>query len=598
GPPWPPGRRRRRGRCGWAWACSPGTGSCSPPRRCWQWPSGCGCCPAAPPGGWACPTACPSGAPACGPRGPGRTRPGTCGCSPAASWTPGCGTSTGTCSGWSRRPAAGSPCPGPARRAAARWRCTRAWTTTPGPSPTGRWPRSRARRRSSSTRPGAAPRCATTAGCWVRRRRRPSPPGSATCTSGWPTGSTAWPPRRAPGGTGRAVPGWPSRTPATCATSSGPTGRCGSCWRPSPTSSSWTTRACAAGPAAPTPWSSPSSPGRCGTGSWRPSPAAVRRWSPRPTPAARCTSPPPGSTSSTPARSSPGRWPAPARSAHLPQPPGPDVVDGAPDDVAVGQVGGRPHPGDRRPHRGVEVVEAAEGERRPLAGLGLDLVGQRLVVEAVQAAVGVVDDEHLAGAELALRQRERPQDVVGDDAAGVADEVHLAERQAQGGEQVEAGVHAGHDRGPPGRPGRRQVAAGAGRVEGGGERGVGGDQLVDRRRTGRGVVGAARHGRPGCSRRPGARKGAPSGGGEAPPVVLVVVALEEATEVVDHPVERLGGEEDRLVAGDVVVLRAHGPDVPGPDVGVAEHLDLAVGRQQPGAVGLELAVLPHDAELE
>ena len=140
------GRRRCRGRCGWPAPVPrhrPVAGC-----RCWRSPSGCGCCPAAA-RRLGLPDRLPSGAPACGPRGSARTRTGTCGCSPAASWTPGCGTSTATCSGSSRRPADGSPSPAPVPRAAARWRCTRAWRTTPGPSPTGRWPRSRARRRSS-----------------------------------------------------------------------------------------------------------------------------------------------------------------------------------------------------------------------------------------------------------------------------------------------------------------------------------------------------------------------------------------------------------------------------------------------------------------
>src|SRR5215471_9962858 len=74
--------------------------------------------------------------------------------------------------------------------------------------------------------------------------------------------------------------------------------------------------------------------------------------------------------------------------------------------------------------------------------------------------------------------------------------------------------------------------------------------------------------------------------------------LEPGAEVLDHRPERRRREQDRLVAGDVVVERAHLVEVPGPDLGGAELLDLAVGRQQAGAVGLELAALPHDPELE
>src|SRR5690606_15432040 len=98
----------------------------------------------------------------------------------------------------------------------------------------------------------------------------------------------------------------------------------------------------------------------------------------------------------------------------------------------------------------------------------------------------------------------------------------------------------------------------------------------------------------------GAWGGARSAGGSGEParVVLVVVAGEEGAQVVDHAIERLGDEQQRLVAGDVVVLRTHGRDVPGADLGGAERLDLAVGRQQARAVGPQLAVLPQDAELE
>ena len=49
--------------------------------------------------------------------------------------------------------------------------------------------------------------------------------------------------------------------------------------------------------------------------------------------------------------------------------------------------------------------------------------------------------------------------------------------------------------------------------------------------------------------------------------------------------ERLGPVEDRLVVGDVVLRRAHLEEVERADVGRAELVDLAVARQQAGAVG-------------
>jgi hypothetical protein len=57
-------------------------------------------------------------------------------------------------------------------------------------------------------------------------------------------------------------------------------------------------------------------------------------------------------------------------------------------------------------------------------------------------AVGVVDEDDLAGAQQALGDRERADLVVGDDAAGVADDVRLALVQAEDAVDVEPGVHA------------------------------------------------------------------------------------------------------------------------------------------------------------
>src|SRR4029453_17227318 len=72
---------------------------------------------------------------------------------------------------------------------------------------------------------------------------------------------------------------------------------------------------------------------------------------------------------------------------------------------------------------------------------------------------------------------------------------------------------------------------------------------------------------------------------------LVVVRGEERRQVVDHAVERFGREQNGLVAGDVVLERAHPRDVPGPDLGAAELLDLPVRREEAAAVGLELPAL-------
>jgi hypothetical protein len=68
-----------------------------------------------------------------------------------------------------------------------------------------------------------------------------------------------------------------------------------------------------------------------------------------------------------------------------------------------------------------------------------------LVAERQHPAVGLADHEDLLGSEQVVRDHERPQRVVGDDARGVADDVRVAllEPEELGG--VEARVHARDD---------------------------------------------------------------------------------------------------------------------------------------------------------
>ena len=77
------------------------------------------------------------------------------------------------------------------------------------------------------------------------------------------------------------------------------------------------------------------------------------------------------------------------------------------------------------------------------------------------------------GAEQALGDQQRPDDVVGDDTTGVADHVDVTLSQAEDAVHVQAGVHAGH---------HGDLAGGRhGQVAGGERPGVGGvvgDQLV------------------------------------------------------------------------------------------------------------------------
>jgi hypothetical protein len=56
----------------------------------------------------------------------------------------------------------------------------------------------------------------------------------------------------------------------------------------------------------------------------------------------------------------------------------------------------------------------------------------------------VLHEKHVPGVQLALADRQRADHVVGDDAARVAQDVHLTDLHAEEGEDVDAGVHAGH----------------------------------------------------------------------------------------------------------------------------------------------------------
>src|SRR5581483_4731057 len=80
------------------------------------------------------------------------------------------------------------------------------------------------------------------------------------------------------------------------------------------------------------------------------------------------------------------------------------------------------------------------------AGVALDVAQELVVGEREHPAVGVVDQHDLLRPEQALRDRERPDRVVGDDAARVADDVRVSLREPQEAVDVEARVHAGDDR--------------------------------------------------------------------------------------------------------------------------------------------------------
>ena len=67
---------------------------------------------------------------------------------------------------------------------------------------------------------------------------------------------------------------------------------------------------------------------------------------------------------------------------------------------------------------------------------------ERVVGERQHAAVGVVDEDDLGRAEQPLADRQGPDLVVGDDAAGVPDDVRLAFLEAEDAVDVQPRVHA------------------------------------------------------------------------------------------------------------------------------------------------------------
>jgi hypothetical protein len=100
------------------------------------------------------------------------------------------------------------------------------------------------------------------------------------------------------------------------------------------------------------------------------------------------------------------------------------------------------------------LVKVREGLCRPWgadAGVFLDLAGKSFVAESEHPAVGVVDKDDLFGPEEALRDRERPDGVVGHCATGVADNVGVSLCQPENPIRVDSRVHAGHDGYPLGR---------------------------------------------------------------------------------------------------------------------------------------------------
>ena len=86
---------------------------------------------------------------------------------------------------------------------------------------------------------------------------------------------------------------------------------------------------------------------------------------------------------------------------------------------------------------------SGEGERYP--GTAVEIGLHLLLRELVGAAAGVVDQHDLLRPQEALGQDQRPDDVVGDDAAHVAEDVGVAPLQPEDLHRVDPGIHTGDD---------------------------------------------------------------------------------------------------------------------------------------------------------
>src|SRR5579862_7744152 len=151
-------------------------------------------------------------------------------------------------------------------------------------------------------------------------------------------------------------------------------------------------------------------------------------------------------------------------SAHFVEPARLDVVDEPAYVLFLRDEWALLDPSDRLADVLFEIVKRLG---RPLgldAGLVLDLPSELVVAEGQHPAVGVVDKHDLLGAKKTLRDRERADLVVGDDAARVTDHVGVALLEPEQPIRVQPSVHAGQHRHPLSRRQRQFATVEARRV--------------------------------------------------------------------------------------------------------------------------------------
>ena len=123
-----------------------------------------------------------------------------------------------------------------------------------------------------------------------------------------------------------------------------------------------------------------------------------------------------------------------------------DVVDEAAD-RDVGDEGMMLDAGDLAADVALEILERMEviGRDGRETGFFFQFVEELVVGESDHAAIGVIDDDELLGAEQVMRDDQRAERVFGGDASGVADDVGVAGFEAEELFDGEARVHAGED---------------------------------------------------------------------------------------------------------------------------------------------------------
>ena len=132
--------------------------------------------------------------------------------------------------------------------------------------------------------------------------------------------------------------------------------------------------------------------------------------------------------------------------AHLAQRARLGVEHEAADVLARGQLGAGAQAREAVAQRLLDVLEGAQPPRGHRA-VGHQRLGELVLGGSAQAAAVVHHHDDLLGAEQALGGAERADRVVGDQAAGVADDVRVAALDPEHREQVDARVHA--RRAPP-----------------------------------------------------------------------------------------------------------------------------------------------------